>query len=114
MANILDYQIFSLNLRCKTKEATMRRKKETPGGRFAKHMAETFKKELKLRKTPKYLFYRQNAVLISASTFNRMLDGESGANVCLVADVADALGYELKLVKKENENQNEQDNETND
>lgn len=88
----------------------MRRKKETAGGRFAKHMAETFKKALKQQKTSKHLFYRQNAVLISASTFNRMLDGESGANVCLVADVADALGYELRLIPK-NENQNDTDNE---
>ena len=86
-----------------------RRKPRTPGGRFAKHMAEVFNEELTKRKLTKYEFYRHHAVLISASTFNRMLDGKSGANVCLIADVADALGYELKLVPKENQEYESED-----
>lgn len=77
-----------------------RRKPRTPGGRLAKHIAEVFTRELERRKLTKNAFYRRHATLVSAPTFCRLLDGKSGANVCLVADVADALGYELKLVPK--------------
>lgn len=72
----------------------------TPGGRFALLMAETFSMELKRLGLTKNEFYRTIATTVSAPTFYRMLDGSSGANCCLVATVADKLGYELTLVKK--------------
>lgn len=90
-----------------------RRKPRTPSGRFLKHMADVFTKELERLKISKNEFYRHHALLVSSPTFNRLFDGITGAHVKIVADVADALGYELRLIPK-SEISNEQDNENTD
>ena len=91
-----------------------RRRPRTPGGHFAKHMGEVFAKELERMKISPHEFYRHHALLVSYPTFKRMFDGKSGANCCLIADIADALGYELRLVPKEEEEQKDNENETKD
>lgn len=90
-----------------------RREPDTPSEKFAQHMSEEFIKALKKMKLTKHGFYRRNAMLVSASTFNRMLIGDSGASCSLVAEIADRMGLELRLVPKSETSNKQADEDSN-
>lgn len=77
-----------------------KRRPKTPGGRFMKSMSETFVKALEAKGENKHSMYRKLADIVSAPTFYRIIDGKSGANVGIIAEIADRLGYELTLIPK--------------
>lgn len=90
-----------------------KRRPKTPGGRFMKYMSETFVKALDAKGENKHSMYRKLADIVSAPTFYRIIDGKSGANVGIIAEIADRLGFELRLVPK-TDNQINIENEDND
>ena len=75
--------------------------KKTAGERLVSTMMKAFKEELDKEGVAPYKLWRTYAPHVSTMpTFRRVLLGEGNINLCVAANIADALGYELKLVKK--------------
>ena len=75
--------------------------KTTAGDRLINAMKEAFNEELDKKGIALYKMWRTYAPQVcTLPTFRRVFVGEGNINLCVAADIADALGYELKLVKK--------------
>ncbi|MBD5213358.1 MAG: hypothetical protein HDS75_03320 [Bacteroidales bacterium] len=89
--------------------AKQKDKELTPGEYFVQTMGKIFSSEVEKDGRAPYNIWRNKLpFMVSMPTFRRIYEGSTSVNVAVLANVADAFGYELKLVKKSSESENEE------
>lgn len=71
------------------------------------HVKKTFGRELSIMRMIPYQFLRANGRLYELNTLNKILEGESGYSVLTLAKFADDFGYDVKLVRREDDENND-------
>lgn len=67
----------------------------------SKQIADILRNRLKELGLTQTAFVRKHAITTTYPAFSRILRGENGVNINLLAHYCDLLGFEIKLVKKD-------------
>lgn len=71
--------------------------------RVVKLIKDTFARELAIRRQKPFAFLKENRMTEDYNNLAKMLEGNEGCNILTLSRIADAFGYDIELVKREEE-----------
>lgn len=77
-----------------------------PERRAVEHVKNTFQRELMIRRQKPYEFLKSKRMIDNLNNLKSMLEGKSGCSLLTLARIADVFGYDIELVKRPEEYEN--------
>lgn len=71
------------------------------------HVKKTFSRELSIRRNNIYEFLRSKRAAHEYNTLANMLEGKKGFSILSLARIADAFGYDVELVRRNDDENND-------
>lgn len=71
------------------------------------HVKKTFARELSIRRQKPYQFMKEKRISTDLNSLNKMLEGKSGCSILTLARIADAFGYDIQLIKRQEDDENQ-------